>query len=116
MRVVFGDFNGMQSAVENELCRLGGRCEFFELDAAEGCHLRNFCVVSGEADADIERAFEMKLDGSADLVKGLAVIGKEHGEGVAALFKADTFWRIDVEPGALGVGVLVAAVLQGGHA
>ena len=36
----------------------------------------------------------MKLDGGADLVKGLAVIGKEHGEGVAALFKADTTQKV----------------------
>jgi len=45
-------------------------------------------------------------------VKRLAVIGKEHGEGVAALFKADAPGRIDAEPGALGECAFAAAVLQ----
>ena len=86
---VVGDVDGLQSAVEDEFRWCGGRSELLEFHVGEGDLLSDGRVVRGETDADIERPVEMELDGGADLVKRLAVVGDEHGEDVAAFFEAN---------------------------
>ncbi len=87
-----------------------------QLDVGEGGFFGHVLVVGADADARVERSIEMQFDGCAHLVQRLAAHAEEHGDGVAALFKAQAAGRVDVELDVLRGCAGCTAVLESGHA